>query len=72
MQKFERPPFTVSVKKTANVEVVVKIRKHINYLPSVCAKAKIIVYILDLPDVLYNPTKFQLNWIRTENFQLKV
>ena len=31
-----------------------------------------IVHIHDLPDVLYNPAKFQFNRIRTEHFQLKL
>ena len=46
-------------------------RKYVNYLLE-HAKIKKIGYTHDLLDVTNKHTKFQLTWIRAQNFQLKL
>ena len=67
--KFERSPKN-SVRQKVNV--ICLISKHVNYLHWISARVKKLWYVHYWLEVLNNPTKFQLNWIRTQTFQLKL
>ena len=51
---------------------VFQMRKYVHYLPWICVLIKKKWYIHGLPDMLNNPIKFQLNCMRTWEFQLKL
>ena len=72
--KFEKPCLN-SVRDKANEKCFCQIRKHANLSPSkmyTSKEKKKKWRIHDLLNVLNNPTKFQLNQIRTKKIQLKL
>ena len=58
----------------ANKKVFVNPAGSTQLSPKYVQKSKIEVYIHDLlePEVLDDPTKFQLTWIKTQHFQSKL
>ena len=61
--KFERPPLN-SVHQKAKCLSFCQIRKHVNYLPWICAKVENSGILISILDLLNNPTKFWLNQIQ--------